>query len=255
LNVIDWQAYLDGSLSAEQKLEADRLLASSEEARRELDGLRALQTVTRNVGSADPVPMERLEKILRKASPKRRVSLLRIGAAVAPFAVAAGAAYFVFVYDPMRLDRSPTREVIEAPRPLEAANWVRSKRPFGVPVIDLGKDVEIAMSRVGDNWACYDFLVEGKVYYLYMSPDPSPLRNAKETRVVDGTTFYYGRGVGWEQRGLGFYIKRGDDAIRVRLAQRINQLLKSPEPWNLPAPTGRSALRLVRVWAPIPAGA
>jgi hypothetical protein len=235
LKRIDWQAYLDGSMFDQDRQDADRLLAESERARSELNGLMALRDTVRDAALSAPVPEDQLAAMLTKAVAKPRFSIRRVIYAVAPVAAAAAIAWYLLIFDPMRLDRSPTRQIYEPNNPRDAAAWVRQRRPFKVPVIDLGRDVELMVTRVGDNWACYDFLVDGQVYYLYMSPDPSPLRKAQRTAVVDGTTFYYGRGVGWEKNGLGFYIKRGDEQVRERMASRIAKHLESPSAWMLSA--------------------
>src|SRR5262245_19160258 len=69
---VNWQAYLDGSMEAADRAAADRLLRESEDARRELDGLKKFIAEIRRQAIAEEVPLARLHGMIPRAEPKRR---------------------------------------------------------------------------------------------------------------------------------------------------------------------------------------
>lgn len=230
---IDWQAYLDGSLSPEAIADAERALRDDPAATREFEGLQAFRAALREAGAAEPVPEMRLEALLQRTASQRTVLSRRRFSIAGSMALAAAAIWAFFALDlpryadPLRLDHSPTREMLLTANPTEAAQWVSTKVGFNAPAIDLGTSANLTTIRRGDGWACYDYEVDGKAYYLYMCPNPEGTGDAPSITLPNGKSVLKGRGLRWRQNGMCYYLRGPDDEVEARLAVQAMERIEA----------------------------
>lgn len=218
----DWGAYLAGAMEEEERNKLDALLATDEQARRELEGFKSFIASVRDAGKAEDVPVERLQASLAGIASDtggRRSHLVAFAVTACIAVAVAWVGFRALTFDPMGLDRTPTIEQIAVENPESAMRWVRAKTPLDAPVIDLTGDARIVGARYGDGWACYDYEVGGESYYLYMSQATDPVKNG-EPSDLGGRTVYQGKGIGWISGDVAYYIRGGEGEAREQLARR-----------------------------------
>lgn len=196
--MIDWQAYLDGSLSPEEKARADAALQESEAARRELDGLRSFVASVKEASLSERVPFDRLEAMIPAA--KRTWNWRWAGAGLA-----AAAVLTIAFFAANRPKSFVTRDIIETTDPVVAANWVQPMMPFKVPAIDLGPNRPLFRLHHGTDSCCFDYMVNSEVYHVNVLAHARK-RAGREVKLSTGVTAYQGRGVGWTQGDLAFFV-------------------------------------------------
>jgi hypothetical protein len=215
---IDWQAYQDGTLSADQSAALSERLSSDADLRAEYEGYKAFVEAVRDAGLNEEVDQSAAEVLLKRAAkqakPKRRRFGLQALAVAASLAIGFFA-YQALTYDPMALATTPTQEIAEFSQPESAAEWVRSKTGYEVPPISLSPDAKLVSARFGDNWACYDYESEGGKYYLYMSDRADHFAG----HPLQGD-FYEGKGLGWYGGQMTWYLRGGGETERRLFASR-----------------------------------
>jgi hypothetical protein len=222
---VNWQAYADGSLSAEDRSFADQLLASDPSAVEERNGFLAFFEETRKRGLEEPVPRKDLDRMLRdvvKAErPKPVFSWARVSIpATALILIAVGILWWK--HDPMEFAVTPIAAVLESTEMPEAEAWLERNTGYDVPKLDLPREATLVMARYGErkDWACIDFMHDGQLYLLYMKRDGSSLGRSP-TRIFDGQGFFEGQGVGWKTAGLSYYLKGGTPQGRWSFATHL----------------------------------
>ncbi|MCW5944142.1 MAG: hypothetical protein KIS66_18090 [Fimbriimonadaceae bacterium] len=217
MNQMDWQAYLDGSLPADLRVEADRLLREDPSARRELEGLRGFIASTRRAVVAEPVPTANLRRALRKASHPCWVPAVRWSFAGALAVAAIAAVWSAALFDPIRLDRTPVEATFATMSPVAASQWVGQQARIPAPVLRLPCGARFDQARHGREWAALAFRHEGEAFELLMSRCSKPFDGAK-VMTRDGREFYVGKGIGWKQGRVAYYLRGGSAEQRWRIA-------------------------------------
>lgn len=214
---LDWQAYLDGTLDAEARAEAERQLRDDPGARRELAGLRALVVATRGAMVAEPVPVGNLRRALRKATQPAWLPATRWAIAGGAITVALAAIWTQAMLDPIRLDRTPIEATFATMSPVAASQWVDQQARIPAPVLRLPCGASFSEARYGREWASLAFWHDDARYELLMSRCSKPFDGA---RVVtrDGREFYVGNGIGWKEGRFAYYLRGGSAEQRWHLA-------------------------------------
>jgi len=218
MNGIDWQAYLDGSLSPEDRARAETALRESESARRELDGLRAFVGSVKEAALSERVPYDRLDALMPKSKPQRRWNW-RIGAVGL-----AAAAVLVVAFIATRPKAYIHDESIETSDPVVAANWVQPMMPFKVPAIDLGEKLPLFRLHHGRDSCCFDYMAHGEVYHVNVLLHPRR-QAGREVRLATGITAHQGRGVAWSQGNLAFFVVGPEPETALEVASATSQSL------------------------------
>ncbi len=227
----DVQAYEDGQMDPQARIEFELALENSTELQEELKGFRAFRKRLGDQGMAEPIPYESLERILKDVVEPGRANRqsFRLRNVLAPVAAVAAIA-FVVVWmrqDRLALARTPELEQSTIDTVAQAETFIEANSDIDVPSFKLISDAVPVIARVGEegSWACIDFEYKGETFYLYMSPDARPLRNATPRKVGANLAFYEGHGTGWEANKQGYYLKGGDSPTRTRIAEYLaNQM-------------------------------
>jgi len=215
---IDWQAYQDATLPAEEIEALAARLASDADLAAEYEGYKAFIEAVRDAGIDEEIDQSSAEFLLERAAKqvKRRRPRFGLQALAIAAALVVGVITYKFVtYDPLALATTPTREIVTISRPEAAADWVRSKTGYAVPPISLSPDAKIVSARFGDNWACYDYESDGGKYYLYMSDRADHFAG----HPLQGD-FYEGKGLGWYGGKMTWYLRGGSESERRLFASR-----------------------------------
>lgn len=235
---MNWQAYLDQSLSSEEMAQAMELLKSSPSARAELAALEQFTQQVRQAGLSQTVPLQHLEASLRALrSPKvvQRPSWRLLGAgAVAAVAMAFAARQIISTT--VQVPVSPgsvsfavgnALETHPVTVPSAAANWVKSKTNFDYPTIDLLPMGKLKSAQVASKWVAYDYDVEGHTYVLAMSNScGTQVLGGKIAKQLDGAILYEGQGIGWKIGKITYYVTGPNRANRFNMAiLAANQVL------------------------------
>jgi hypothetical protein len=213
---IDWQAFEDGTLNPAEQEQAELQLKSDPQARQQLEGLREFRRAIKEAARSETAP--NLERLMPTPQGARRpVFKWAYAPAIAAVILLLLFGWRAVVYDPLRLDLTPTAQVIAIDAPTEAASWVSSHAGFSAPPITLEPEAELVGARFGEGWACYDYSVDGQPVYLYMSPVERAPPRTLDVQMND-RRFAVGKGIGWNGERLAYYIRGGDPEIRRRLA-------------------------------------
>jgi hypothetical protein len=225
----DWQAFEEGSLSAEERHRALRLLREDPSAREEWEGFQAFRQTLRERGLREPVPENGLERALRRAARPSNKTRFALWPALAAAIGGAVLAVLWVRHDPMAFALTPTQAILQTSEVEAAARWIADKTGFPAPDVRLPKEASLFAARQGrDNvWACVDFAYDGKTFYLYMNPHGRQLGD-EPTRFLNGRAFYEGQGIGWRTPGLAYYLKGGSREQRWALSSHLASVMPSP---------------------------
>lgn len=229
--MIDWQAYLDQSMSPEDRAVADQLLATDPRARAELEGLRAFIKVLREAGRRELVPATRVGDILESPQPNRKLPFL-----VGKLAFAGLAAALLVNYVLLDPDR-PNREWwsggwYASNDATKARNWLRDKSTEFMPDIPSPAGAELQGACFGSDWVCFVYRKNGDQYRLYSSTDSDRFVSGKmiQTSPTEPALFHTGRGTGWMQGGSAFYIDGPNPKFRDEMAMTIARAVAKMDP-------------------------
>jgi len=223
----DWQAYLDGSLSPDERAEAEALLASNPSARAELEGLTTFIGAVRDAGLREDIPIERLMARLPHAiqpktstGPKLRWIFGGGGLAVA----AAMLWFFVLSVKPPRGGAN----ALTTSDPVVAANWARERMDFDVPAIDLGNDVPLTLVHLAEARCCFDYRYKGNLYHVnVLRKGSGKVGSGREIQMSNGIKAYQGRGVRWTQGNWDFFVVGPDASGSVEIADRTSRSIRT----------------------------
>ncbi len=209
--MIDWGAYLDGSMDANERAQVESRLEAEESLRQELAGYQAFVQAVKLAGQNEFVPTERLREFANGIgrAPTQRFPRFALGG-LALAVVAVAAVLIVRSRTPMdrhafALASTPAVAGVEVTSAVQAADWVRKHTEFThAPIVSLGPDTRVLGVRRGEGWAAYD---------LRIGPDSVAFTMAKSdnfgglpTKIIHGQTFYLTGGLGWRQNGMSYQL-------------------------------------------------
>ncbi len=218
---IDWQAYLDGSLTESEQRAADQLLLSDPQARRELEGLENFVSTIRNVGLSEEVPLTRLAAYLPQTG-SRKSWLPRLSWAMGLAATAIAAILIV----PQMLANPDSGNEIYTSDPIAATSWAEKKLRMDIPIMDLGQDAELFYVHEGKEKCCFDYRVKGDTYHVNVRRDNRGIAlEGQPMKLKTGIPAGMGRGVRWRESQYEFFIVGPKPEVSLDLANRTSGLL------------------------------
>lgn len=221
---IDWQAYEDGSLSSEERAQADMLLQTDRQARAELDGLRQFRSAIRQAGQAETVPTGTLNEMLRRAAPpqprSQRTLFLTMG-----FAVAAALILGVLV-GPRILDlaqpKSQPTSVLASSDPQELRTWLISNTRQPAPLITAqGCGARLVDGKYGPGWIAWDIEMNHQKYSIVGKKKSAwDMSRTTETTYEGMPYMLKGDDVGWEcELDMVYFVSGGTSQGRLEVAR------------------------------------
>jgi len=195
VNKIDWQAYRDGSLSAEEIQVAESQLLSDPAARRELDGLSKFVGAVRTSGKSMDVPLSRLEKLI-PSRPTTNSNKWVLGALAAAAIIP-----IAFLLKPQSGSVETGGYGFATKDPVAAAQWLQPKFAFHVPALSLGQDAPLEfVHHGGRSSCCMDYAFRGNVYHVNLLKKGSDqVRTGPHVKLSSGIEATVGRSVSWSQ--------------------------------------------------------
>lgn len=215
----DWQAYLDGSLTAADRERLDSLLSQDASARAELDGLSGFRAALRSTGQSVTVPSRRetdamLREIVRSGS---RGSAGRWRMAFVPVALLlVMVAAWLFYPRPAAVFEGRVTPVVaqaEIGDSLRAAEWLVETADRPAPNLNLTAiGAELTAVSTGEGWIGFNFEMDGETYTVY-GRQGVPDMGAYESVIKGDMPYFLVRdGVAWPCRLDTVYVVFGGTA-------------------------------------------
>lgn len=234
---IDWDAFLDGSLSPAEMAELRQRVATDSTLQRDLAGFKAFRDETRARGQAQVVPIALLEAGLRSVARPAKPTFWqqnRRALLMTPL-VAIGLAY-LFV------SRSATPEPDPLPRPglflattcsdatkvvsgaTEGIAWLTEKTHLKIPALDLTGLAQIKSVEYGQEWAKMNLSADDQLMRLTMAKKDN--FEGHGTEIIQGMEFFADNyGLAWRQGGLSYYVDGCEPKRRREIACAIRKQL------------------------------
>ncbi len=246
---INWQAYLDGSLSQEDQAIAEQLLLSDPKAKSELQGLIDFKNSLKSACLEEVVPYSNLNRFLNETVKANKVPwyakpMFMVPTAIAAVALASAVVLFSPQQSPLEIpstvtaqDNTRSNRVIDlrkspfqarksTPDSKLAAHFAAEKLHRSVPVVSLASIPGATLEEVecGYCWLAYKFKYKNEEYTLYgrhesqsfegINPIPADQCDSKQS-------FYKTKdGIGWEcAGGMTYVLKGGNSDGQLILAQ------------------------------------
>lgn len=214
----DWKAYESGAMNSAEKVEVERMLETSQEAREDFAAYQEYKTILQQAVHAEPVPYERLEGFMPRGYSRRkfvfRPAYLAAAAAVIAFAVFAPR----LLGPKMGPSSTPVVAHMDTSDPMQAARWMRQGVTFPVPAFKLDGYARLKSAEYGSDWAAYNYDSEGKQVKLIVRRRNYEFRDS-EKKTVGHTQFFVGSYVGWNCPACAYQLVGGDADLRWKLAQ------------------------------------
>lgn len=219
----DWQAYEDGSLSNEERAQAEMILQTDRQARAELDGLREFREAIKRAGQSEAVPQKTLDEMLKRTasthSRPSRTLFLPIGLAVA------AAVILGLVVGPKLLDQvnpAPKEAVMASSNPQELQTWLVSNTHQPAPLITAqGCGARLVDGKYGPGWIAWDIEMNHQTYSIVGKKKSAwNLSNLAETQYQGSTYLLKGDDVGWEcELDMVYFVSGGTSQGRLEVAR------------------------------------
>ena len=243
MNKIDWQAYLDGSLSPAEMQAAKEILASDPHANGEFEGLKALREEIKRQAHGEHVPLESLNSSLKQIVRENKTPWFAKSAVLVPTAIAACALVAFAVFSPtsqvnpinppkvaqaqtVDLQLSPFQAEIEEHDPVKAAKWLAEKLDRPAPVLTLAnaQGSELDGVECGYCWIAYKVSYKGEHYTLYGRKESDRFDKMPPTECGDKTLYELSDGIAWRCKGdMSYVLKGGNAKDRRTLAETAIQ--------------------------------
>lgn len=226
---MDWQAYLDGSLSPAEMRQAEELLKADARAQAQVEGLRAFRHAIKQAGQSVDVPLDRLHRLVPRTPPK--ISFLTRLAWIPPTLAVIFGGWFLFRVttgmlhhssDPMSLDQSPPVAALQTSSMSQATAWIAQKTSLVPPPMAMIPGGRLMTVHCGKNWATLEFVYHALPYNLTLCTNTAPLQAGHRFKTSAGT-FLTGIGIGWTANNFGYYLKGGDATTREQVAAWFRQ--------------------------------
>lgn len=247
MNKINWQAYLDGSLSPEEMKAADQALATQPEARAELEDIQALTAAIKSAAMAEAIPHAKLNAMIKTVVRQNQTPWFARPAVLLPFAALAVAmASAIVLFNPVEqnqnsgyvnvqnvaanqiidLRKSPFQGSELTSDPHEAAHFAAEKLNRKVPLITLASLPGAGIDEVecGSCWLAYKFHYKGQEYTIYGRQESqtfsSQPRVDSEACSTSKSFYQLKDGIGWEcAGGMTYVLKGGDPGHQLEVAE------------------------------------
>ena len=208
---IDWQKYEDGQLSPEEMKEAESMLKKDVGARQELEGLRSFRRMVRQAGMRESVPHSRLLRILRAIvgrspswSGRRAVAIGAVAAAVVVLA------FFAWKNGPFA---SGVKRFASVERAVQYATPISR---LDLPTFDLGDVADFEGVHCGEEWACFDYVVDGQTVHVYIRVYSE--KGACQVFASGGFTYYVTDEIAFDHEELTIQVSGADEDARWLIA-------------------------------------
>ena len=227
---IDWQAYLDGSLTPEEYEIAEQQLQSDPAAQRSVAGLREFRDSIKSASLADPVPTDRLQRGLSDMVKANKTPWFSRPSVLVPTAVAAcvvtGIAIFSTPTSPAStgaptvamngatapdLLLSDYQAGMAVDSPEEAAEFVSGLLYRPAPVVTLAnvQGANFDSAECGYCWIAYKFSYEGEKYTLFGRKQDTRFGKMFSEQLAGKTVYYFEDSIGWRCAGDMDYVLKG----------------------------------------------
>lgn len=226
----DWGAYIDGSVSPEERETIESKLQSCDITRSDFEAFKDFRAAIRRAALAEGIPDRRLESMLREISSRNQRSpswFLRFAPMVA---VLAALAFFALKPRDQALSMAKHPKAFAqllTSQPEEAADWVLAKTSMKTPVLRLSGVAKIVSVQFGSGWACYDYNAQGELVCIQMTEDDTPLSGSKRES-IKGTTVYVDKALSWKSGRFTFHLNGGSEALRREIARAAIDEAMSP---------------------------
>lgn len=252
MSKIDWQAYLDGSLTGETLQRAEEALANDPTARAELDGLKSFRSVLKSAAMKEVVPELGLLATMKQVVRENRKPWFARPSVLLPVAVAASALVMAVMFASPELSGADRQVLAEAststaPRainsttdlrqssfqaamngsdPRAAAKWLAEKVNYDAPVIRLAsvKGAQLDGAECGYCWIAYRMSYQGQKYVLYGRREQGrdfltqPLSSSECRSAVQ--LYRVKDGIAWRgPNDMTYVLTGGDDNGQLALAE------------------------------------
>jgi hypothetical protein len=129
-------------------------------------------------------------------------------------------AFFVrnsFEHDPFNIARSPEVAEYSGAREADGLNWIRQEPAYSnLPTLSIANGrLKYKVSRLGEDWACMDYILDGDPVRLYIAPGTKT--GTGGSRIVSN------QGVAWTKNGYSFALKGDAGARLTEFADRLIQ--------------------------------
>ena len=190
---------------------------------RDLNGYRKFRDQVRAALTEDTVPTARLvtalhkitaEEPTRKTATHMRISLAAAFVA-ASLVVGALVARNSFEHDPFNLARTPEVEQYSPKTEVDGVNWIRQNPLYAeLPNISISSNkLKFSVARLGEDWACIDYIIDNEPVRLYVAPNHDPSRPVSRT--------ISSQGVAWSTKRYSFALKGNQGVELTKLAERL----------------------------------
>lgn len=216
---VNWHAYLDHSLSTEERDVAEQILAQSPEARARLENLRAFIATVRESSLSEDVPLGALQAQLRSVKPKP--SFFR-SAWKPTLAACTAVALFATIY----FNRPVSEGHIAVQSFDEASRWMQEANGLILPKIQLAGAQLVGSERTKDS-GCFCMMIDGKMIHLKYSKDLK-CRTGMERCVLEGCDFLKKPGcAAFEKDGVVWMVEGEDEALIWTVARAASKDIRS----------------------------
>ncbi len=217
MNKVDWYAYLDGTLSADERVIADQTLAEDANAKGQLNEVREFLASIRREGLSEEVPLSRLQAMVPKQA---KVSFPQLA-----WKPALAAGILMAAIGIARVDRRPAYEALAAKSFTEAAAWIEDRN--GIKLARLPQNIGriIESERTPDS-GCFCIQIDGKIVHLRYTKDEAKI-NGLIAQVGSNDGFMSGNGrVAFRADNLVWIVDGKDSDSVWRVAREASKQLR-----------------------------
>lgn len=224
VNNINWHAYLDGSMSLDERSMADQVLASDPIAKAHLSNLKAFVAQIQEVGLAEEIPLTKLRTQLSALKPRPRFQLSWKVA----MPVAASLAFVAFFQLGRPAGDAPiVSGHINVTNFGQASIWMKEANGVEFPKVELAGAHIIASERTSDT-GCFCMEIDGKSVCLRFSKKPDATKDFKKC-FVDGCEFLEKPGFAAFkcEGGILWMVHAQDQKLAWAVARKASKAIRS----------------------------
>ena len=243
MNGIDWQSYLDGSLSREEMERLSEILRDNPQSQAELKGLESFRAELKaRALEGEEVPLTKMKNRLRAAletevPPTAKHKFGKLGWSLAA-AVACLACFATIAYmrrDPLLSNFRGNEVALKANSGEDAKVWL--EKSVNIPIPNLSSDkFDLREVRHGADWAAIDVQVDRKMCSVYLKRTPESFASLPHIS-HGGLSYINVSGIGWKLGDTLYYVTGDDENAKWTVAEEVRRLATLQRP---PNPSGKS---------------